>query len=388
MARQNPSESVKRELEHYYGGKRCVVTKNDACEYHHIDDDDSNTSFVNLVPLKSTFNSPKLRDARKKQKKSEPVVLSSDLDPEALIHRANWHFARWDIALAYGCARLAFFIGMNYLDMNTESRLPYSCAAMYFARHSCNYDLIRDILKRDFMPIAQSGQVSSGMRTLIIQELAGIYSENGKYKESLRLYQLIPDSIATATSEMTAGKFSALLRRKATSIIAEQGSTARSDSLLKDAVDTNPHSENLTASIANTLAWNCLSNRDYRNAMDFLEPIHERYVSKIFTADDYIEPIAITAWNAAEVFHSYGVAASHLGKKYQTKSDKALAHASQIYRQCGASPITLRPGFWDSEKQIHTGARQRGVASIDFRPQLPADIDKLIDTITNWLTRQ
>ena len=204
MARQKLSKNVERELERYYGGKRCIVTKNKSCEYHHIDDDDTNTSFVNLVPLMSTFNSPKLRDARKKQKKSNPVVLPAQLDPEALITQADLHFKQWDIALAYGCARLAYFIGINYLGMNVESCLPYSCAAMYFARHSCNDDLIRDILKRDFMPIANTGQVASGMRTLMIKEIAGIYSEKARYKESLGLYRLIPNSSVNAASGMTA----------------------------------------------------------------------------------------------------------------------------------------------------------------------------------------
>lgn len=386
MARQRLSSNVERELERYYRGKRCVVTKSKFCQYHHIDDDEFNTSFVNLVPLASTFNSPTLRDARKKEDKSVPVVLPAELDPEALIHQANLHFAQWDTARAYGCARLASWIGMNYLGMKAKSRLPYSCAALYFARHSCNYDLIRDILKRDVMPIAQSEPASAGIRALIIQDLTGIFTEAGRHKESLCLYQFIPESIATAAPETT-GKFSALLRREATSIIAEQGSTTRSDSLLKDARNANPHSENLTASIGNTLAWDCLSSGDYHGAMDILDPLHERYVSNIFTANDNIGPISVTAWNAAEIFHSYGVAASHLGKKYQTKSDQALAHASQIYAHCGAFPFELRPGFWDGEKQVHADAGQRGVASINFMPQWPADIDKLMDSIINCLTK-
>ena len=90
-----------RLLESYYGGKQCVVTKSDHAEYHHLDDDDSNSTFVNLIPLASTFNCPILRDARTRQRKSLVVTLPAELDPNNLLRRAHLHFAQWDIALAY-----------------------------------------------------------------------------------------------------------------------------------------------------------------------------------------------------------------------------------------------------------------------------------------------
>ncbi|WP_295457934.1 hypothetical protein [uncultured Thiodictyon sp.] len=385
MTRQTLSKNVERELEKYYGGKRCVVTKVEFCEYHHIDDDDTNTSFVNLVPLASTFNSPKLRDARKHRSKSVPVVLPAQLDPQALLHQANLHFSQWHISLAYGCARLAHFVGMNYLGFDEEARLPFACMAMYFARHSVNYALIRDILIRDFIPVAKSGCVSSEMRVLIIQELAGIFSENGRQKESLGLYQLIPDSVSKATHNISSAKYAALLRRKATSIIAGNGPTDASASLLTDARGSDLHSENLTASIANTLAWACLASGDYKGVVELLEPLRERYVNAVFTASDRIKPIAITAWNAAEVFHSYAVAAAHLGKNYVARSNEALVHAAQIYKHCGTYPFGFRPDFWSKEKQIHKVAHDRGVATVDFLPRIPADIDATISQLVNWL---
>jgi hypothetical protein len=385
MPRQNTSHSLARELELYYGGKRCVVTKSDQCEYHHLDDNDSNTTFVNLVPLASTLNCPTLRDACKRKRKSLPVTLCAELEPDNLLQRGNLHFAEWNISLAYGCARLAFYIGMNYLDMDAESRLPFSCAAMYFARHSANHALIKDILERDFFPIINSQQLSEKMRYIIIQELAGIYSEHGHHKESLSLYQMIPKVLISVSSEINAKKYSAVLRRKATSIIADHGATAIAKALLSDARDACPFSKNLEVSIANTLAWSCLSENDYKGAIDILKPLHDQYNTAIFSPSDIIKPISITAWNAAEVFHSYSIAASHLGKNYKRSAEKALHHASLIYTKTGAFPFVLRPRFWDQAKHVHMQASQRGVNPIRFMSQLPSEIVQLIENMTKFL---
>jgi hypothetical protein len=364
-----------------------VVTNSPDSEYHHIDEDASNTVFANLIPVGSTFNSPILRDTRQRFKKSRDAVLPADLDPAALTLRANLHFAQWNVARAYGCARLAYFIAKNHLGMDAESRVGYSCSAMYFARHSVNFDLILDILKRDFMPMANS-RVSSQMRTVMLQELAGIHSDVGQQEKAFRLFQLIPDASGNLLLQLNAERHAALLRRKATSIIATHGATGTSNSLLQDARESNPFSENLTASIANTQAWERLSEQDYTGAMDVLEPLHERYIRKIFSANNFIQPIAITAWNAAELLHSYAIAAAHLDKKHRRTSNAALDRAARIYTRCGTCPFELRAGFWDRERPIHHEAWQRGVGQFSLMQPLPGVIELLIDEIAGKLTTQ
>ena len=277
VKRQKLSAEVEQKLERYYGGRRCVVTKNSVCEYHHIDDDASNTTFVNLLPLASDLNCPELRDAHVAAVKGRDFILLAVLQPEYLMHQADLHFANWDISLAYGCARLASFIGKNYYRSGAENYLRFACAAMYFARHTANYELIRDILEREFLPIVESGPISSRMRDLMFQELGGIHSEHGENRKSAQLYDLISNAVAKSDFYYTAGKKAALLRRKATADIAENGLTSLSSSLLEDAKNTHPNSENLTASIANTRAWDRLSVGDYLGAMEILENLYEIY---------------------------------------------------------------------------------------------------------------
>ena len=88
-----------------------------------------------------------------------------------------------------------------------------------------------------------------------------------------------------------------------------------------------------------------------------------------------------------KVFHSYAIAAAHMGKHYVDKSNEALAHAAQIYRHCGTYPFGFRANFWAKEKQIHALAQDRGVAKINLIPTIPADIDAAISRVAKWLAK-
>jgi hypothetical protein len=384
VIRQKLSDETALQLGRYYGGKRCVVTKTTSSHYHHLDDDDSNTSFVNLIPLASNYNCPVLRDARIRRNKMQAVVLPADLHPDALNYQASLHFARWDIALGYGCARLAYFVAKNYLGMDVDSSIEYSCSAMYSARHTANYDLIHDILLRDFIPIVESRRVSARTREFLIQEVAGLSSDHGHHKRALRLYQLNPYSKKAASRHINAERHAAILRRRAIAVIAERGANATSRSLLRDAREANPNSENLTAGLINTQAWECLSHQDYPGAHELLEEFYHRYVHWIFTREDVIQPITITAWNAAEVFHNYAIAAAHLGPRYKARSDRALDCAARLYNHCGTFPFALRSGLWIPERRIYHDALGRGV-EIRGAPRLPARIDRLIENVASKL---
>src|SRR4051812_45921413 len=118
MSRKRLSLRIARRLETYFGEKRCVVSGTEHAEYHHLDEDDTNTTFVNLVPLGATFNSPVLRDAKKV---SPNLLIRAELNPNTLLHTAHKHFSVWNVPAAYGCARLAYFIAKLYLAMDAES---------------------------------------------------------------------------------------------------------------------------------------------------------------------------------------------------------------------------------------------------------------------------
>ena len=158
-------------LESYYGGKRCVVKQNSA-EWHHLDDDANKSTFCNLIPLASDLNeslgkvnlraekhrtlasdlNESLGKVNLRAEKHRTLFLPPTLSPKILLGKAEEHFVNWEYGLPYGCARLAYFISLRYLGEAPSERLPKACVAFYYARHHLNYELINDVLSRDFLP--------------------------------------------------------------------------------------------------------------------------------------------------------------------------------------------------------------------------------------------
>lgn len=78
--RKKATSLVEKRLHAYYGGKRCVVIRQlGDVDWHHLDDDIQNSTFVNLVPLGRDFNL-NLRDLRKRT----DTPLLPRLDPDNL----------------------------------------------------------------------------------------------------------------------------------------------------------------------------------------------------------------------------------------------------------------------------------------------------------------
>lgn len=373
MRRQKIPPSVRAALGRYYGGKRCVVTKTPYTEYHHLDDDSSNSVFENLVPLAATFNCPELRDAKVNSRNSLGV-LSAQLEPEALLDQARLHFAMWETALAYGCARLSYFIATYYLKRNIGFRVRLACAAMYFARSSVNCDLISDILRRDMRRIAEcKNSLEPELRTLLIYEIAGILSENGRYDDANWVLGLMPALPARGSATIGPATYAAFLRRRANSIIAERGLTEAAQGLLYEAEEVQGD-ENIRAGIANSMAWGHFSDQNYSRAMDVLFPIYDEYKKRIFKPEGDMQAINVSAWNAAEVFHGFGVAATRVGGRYSPIGKDALVKASMIYAKSGARPFLLRENFWKQEQDLHEHARVSGNAQIPLIRNLPDNV--------------
>src|SRR4051794_32579046 len=113
--RQKISNTVEQRLLAFFRTKRCVVTGDENAEWHHLDDDPTNSVFENILPLGSNLNSPALRDARLRADKGNLGALNGQLAPRSLIQTAAWWFnVNWKTANAYACARLAFHVADRY----------------------------------------------------------------------------------------------------------------------------------------------------------------------------------------------------------------------------------------------------------------------------------
>ncbi|HEX9737088.1 MAG TPA: hypothetical protein VGG06_34420 [Thermoanaerobaculia bacterium] len=382
MARKKLSHGCKSQLENYYGEPRCIIDGTTHVEYHHLDDDDTNTTFVNLIPLGANWNCPVLRDARRTRRLDRDVDLPAQLEPDYLIREAAQHFARWHTPQAYGCARLAHFIARSYLRWAGEHRVALASDALYYARQSLNYELIADCLIRDILPLLREQLISSALGGTIAADLAGLLSEHGLHRDASWLY-------AQSGTNADSVRESALLRRMALRVVAEEGLTADAEAMLRDSMSVNPNSPNLAASIANTRAWCLIAERRYAESLDLLEPLVQRYRRRVLTEGGHLlhNNPNVSAWNVAEIFHSYSVATYHVGGRRQEKSASALRAADEVYRRCQTGPFPLREGIWEQEAGFHEDAQRRGIATIRRVVRLPPAVRLLVDEAARWLTR-
>ncbi|NTW88198.1 MAG: hypothetical protein HGB26_03545 [Desulfobulbaceae bacterium] len=347
MGRQNPSRSLQRELEIFYGGKRCIVTSSSIAEWHHLDDNSANTSFQNLVPLSPNFNLA-LRDVTKRAADDKILLLPPHLLPDALFHQASLHFVAWEPALAYGCARLAFFISNVYLSQHPDRSLPFTCEAHHFVRHRFNLTLIGDILDRDIYRCLETCE-KIGPRTAvgIFQEAAALYSEFGQLSQATELYDAI-DSVRRRfkASPVDPARYAAVLRRDATTRGVREGFTPSVKARLAEAIQAIPGDENTQSSVVNTQAWLLLDQTEFREALDLLEPYYKAYRDKIFTPGGNIRAVSVNAWNAAELFRNYVIALTFSRPtRYRERRERALREAEALFDRAGARPFDLRPGF-------------------------------------------
>lgn len=154
-------------------GLRCVVSGEEAT-IHHLDGDATNHSKGNIVPLSGKRNAH-LGTAYRYPKYGE---LYADLDPFNLLRQATIHCSNWKLASAYGCARLAAFIGGICDTLSSPQILDAARFALWIVRQKLDYDLIGDILNRDYLP--RLAKIGFQCRNQTIYELASLLAESGE----------------------------------------------------------------------------------------------------------------------------------------------------------------------------------------------------------------
>ena len=269
--RQQPSPKLADALGAYYQYE-CVVTGSTRYEFHHLDDDNSNTTFANLIPLDGDMNI-RLRDMANEAKKGGPVVPVGVLASKTLLAHADFCASIWKTGSAHGAARLAGFAARY--QKNWEDSVMLSCEAVYHARHRLSYELIEDTLQRSILP-----EIFRPLPPEIVfrlcREIGGIYAEHGQNAESLEVYQKTSGVKLDSTSAMAA-----FLRRQATTEAALAGTIGIAEAMMKQADRLNVGDINHIASMANSYAWILIASDRPRKALERIEPIVELLDRKI-----------------------------------------------------------------------------------------------------------
>lgn len=366
--RRQPSTKLAIALGAYYE-YQCVVTGSPGYELHHLDDDPSNSTFANMIPLDGDLNI-RLRDMANEAKKGRPVVPVSLLASKTLLAHADFCAGIWKTGSAYGAARLAGFAARY--QKNWEESVMLSCEAIYHARHRLNYDLIEDTLRRSILP-----EISRSLPPEIVfrlcREIGGIYAEHGRNKESLEAYKKTQGVKIDSTSAMAA-----FLRRQATTEAALAGAIGVAEEMMKQADRLNVGDINHIASMANSYSWILIASDRHGKALERIEPIVELLDKKIFRPGA-AQPVALalTGWNAGEVYHNYALAL--FGAKphsWERKMKAAIAKAESIFQKSGAAFYEIKEGL------VSDLLSRSGISSPYAKVRkLPASLDEVMKDV-------
>lgn len=373
--RRKPTARLYRGLVEYFG-HGCIVTGSEDYQWHHLDDDPSNTTFQNLVPLGSRLNSF-LAGVRARTDRGDSPYLRAELSPHHLSTQATAYFNMWELGRAYGCARLAYFVSRDYLRQPPTIRLPFACQALYYCRNRLNYSFMLDVLRRDILPSLHEAS-TLGVSTLfrVVREFAGIYAEHGSTMKATALYDLADRYLgASDLSGADPASVAALLRRRATAQAAERGSCREASPLFEEAMHTAVGDENMEIGIINSRSWVEIDSARYGLALDLLEPKVKGFRRTIF-ANSRIQPADISIWNAAEMLQNYALALTGARPtRYRERRERALTEAKRLFDLSGAAAYDVREGFSsDSFKLLQSDGRQ-AVGASRTRRIVPAEIE-------------
>ena len=296
------SNILLRKLISFYGGRRCVISNNTLnTDWHHLDENSANTVFTNLVPIYRDYNNLLEQYRRLEQYKSGWIGIDPTFSPNSIILISRHHFLTGEVALSYGCARIATWMVRLYPKLfSSMSHISYSLEALYSAKHAAEQNLIIDIINRDFLPYIQ--EIPDIEKIQILEEIASIYQEYGFNKEAQEIFDKITSKIRLIDTDERFIREVRILRRTALINIQEQSRIIEAVENLETASSlTNKNSSNKAVGIINAIAWASMSSGNSTKAIDLLKPVIEH----VFKKDGQHNPLLVAPWNAIETLLTY-----------------------------------------------------------------------------------
>lgn len=298
--RQTISVPVQRDLLRFYRRKRCVVGGTEA-DWHHLDEDPANSVFENLVPLGHSPNG--ILSGLDRTESRTPFVFTPDLLPERLISRAQTLYYDWDVAGAYGCSRLAVFIGRKYAGAGPLDLAQYAVRCLWYSRHRSEQRLFRDVLLRDLLPLLEAQHMDALTAITVLHECASFLSEFGKPREAEaalgHLSKLLPNWKDFVDN--LPFRLAGLVRREALIEIGLGGNLDQAFGKLKDSEQLAPANLAAMVGAANARAWSHFLQEDYPAARDAIGHLLDLCLDKMFAGSIDPKPIAIPLAMAAEL---------------------------------------------------------------------------------------
>lgn len=393
MTRVRIPPAVDRDLRSFYGKKQCVVTLNDLnAEWHHLDEDNRNSIFQNLIPLERNLNwqlhkwNKQLTQYKDGRQPNYGFQFNTKLEWPNLLTVINNHKLAGRYSSAYGCCRLGAFIIRKYhpilMDKDPERVWEFIIQSLYFLPYCMDERLLIDVLKRDVLNPNSKEYCSSKSKIKILHLIANILQDYGEYDSVNELHTTIRKlRDHSNTSTRSDQSYASLLRRMAINAPETARDRRLAISRLNEAEQIAQGSHDFYVSVQNAKSWNYINgpNPDSVNPLDSIE--------QLFKKTNLLEPSkrtnAVFLQNLVEVALGYGYFVQSRSKTDDKRVEKArqgILEVSKMIDQVQGK-FQMRP--FVTQKKFGEDAIKLLVANLNT----PGFEEKLIHTSFIWNAR-
>jgi hypothetical protein len=310
--RQKISRPLEQRLKNYFDGKRCVITgaieKNGlSINWAHLDEDPSNTTFSNIIPLSSGFNLTQEEWRRNKEAQIGWFNRTISLKSNYLSYQSLVQFRSGLPALAYGCSRLGKVLAIKYqkeFEASVGDVWEFFCKCLYYLPYRMDYELLESVLVDLNKYIDLQLNCPNALRASLLQAIANLYQDNGQWNEADEIYKTLHFE-----NQIAPNMLASICRRQAIGSVFLNSATD-SNYLFEKAIELNGDFDFQT-SINIAKAWQNLKDQSPKTALLTLERYNEIF------KNPKIEPIEILSpHNIYELAFTQSAALLKLGKKY------------------------------------------------------------------------
>lgn len=338
------------------GTSPCVITGDKSSTWHHLDDNHDNHGLSNIIPLASNLNCH--LGGLKTAQHRDILWIYPNLLPAALANRADLNFRNWEVSSAYGCARLAYFMGgPSYAALPPIERLSILRGSLFYARHRFNQEIVQNIVLEEFVPAIYREAATLGYTTknLILQEICALLGEDGQSMLAANLSETLKTN-----PEMTALQKAGFLRRVAKSRRIAGESARQVKPLFEESTDLsgrdfNEHVGRIIIEGQLACVESDYLSEDIKIAYEATKMIYTGLVKRAGQG-----PTAMSVANAATVTVNHVLLMCLVRpSQWRERVSAGLEEADYLLQLSGAGLSPLRSRYWeDVLKRIditHTG---------------------------------
>ena len=289
-----------------------VTADNGPVVWYHLDGDPYNPALGNTVPLCGRLNAH-LKGLRQPGARTNLSVF----DPQRLERLAMQYYRDWKFARAYGCAVLAFYMGVPpYGEESEDVRLLRLCAVVYYARHHFFEPVIHYVLQQMLQPLLfRMDSINPIAAARLAVQLTALLEEACYFDDAEMALSLANrfSHHAVEGADTTASLDAFRLARRRAQLLGERApEDARFDDVLRRAEDLAGNAKERALTLQGIRVSRWLRQGSYRasqRAYETLVPLIAPYRHSLFRHDQLIKPKGLGVAELADLSIKLAIAA-------------------------------------------------------------------------------